>query len=44
MPLGEVGPHEQKGEKGLPNQKDVILPLSAPLAWKWLQIGTDGLS
>jgi len=42
MPLGEWGSHERKGESGAP-PKNVILPILARLAWKWLQIGTDML-
>jgi len=30
-------------KEGHPSKKDVILPVLARLAWKWLQIGTDML-
>jgi len=43
MPLGERGPHEQKGERKAPLLKGVILPLLAHLTSKWLQTGTDML-
>jgi len=41
MPLREkrVVPTNEGAEKGHP-LKDVILPLLARLAWKWLQIST----
>ena len=43
MPLGEVCPQEQGGERGATPCKGVILPLLARLAWKLLQIDTDML-
>jgi len=39
MPLGEVS-FSNEGEKERQPLKDVILPLLASLALKWLQIGT----
>jgi len=42
MPVGE-GFFQTRGRKKAPHLKDVILPLLACLAWKWLQIGTDML-
>jgi len=43
MSLGQGGPHEEGDKIGALIWKDVILPILARLAWKWLQIGTDML-
>jgi len=44
MLLGDGVPSNEGGKRSMPPPlKDVILPLLAGLAWKWLQIGTDML-